>query len=90
MGECPGDLETCIEETEPDSYIPNHRFKAAISHTPHLTLIYTPYGYTDKNKRKFSSYIRKFRAVANSYMRKGFVIYVRGNAQIFNHILEGR
>jgi len=30
-----------------------------------------------KKKRKFSSYIRKFRygAVAKSYMRKGFLIY---------------
>jgi hypothetical protein len=28
-----------------------------------------------KKKRKFSSYNRKFRAVAKSYMRKGFLIY---------------
>jgi hypothetical protein len=32
--------------------------------------------YTDKKKRKFSPYIGKFSgAVANSYMRKGFLIY---------------
>jgi hypothetical protein len=28
-----------------------------------------------KKKTKFSSYIRKFRSVAKSYMRKGFLIY---------------
>ncbi len=31
--------------------------------------------YNDKKKRKFSSYIRKFRAVAESYKTKGFLIY---------------
>jgi hypothetical protein len=43
---------------------------------------------TDKKENKIFLIYKEIQmgSDANSYMRKGFQIYVRGNAQIFSHI----